>query len=158
MEPARDGAKSLHSSAQLVVRCRSSKLARYHFVVKYGITVGLTCYIHLHYISITSVLVTAGAGPHPKAVSGRVICCTWWLFAVVVLACYFSSLSSSQGSDSAPLMIKGFDDLANQEVMEYGTLAGSSTLAFFKVGSDAYIFLISQNLPHVKILSFHTEL
>ncbi|XP_067287452.1 probable glutamate receptor isoform X2 [Pseudorasbora parva] len=73
-----------------------------------------------------------GAGPHPKAVSGRVISCTWWLFAVVLLACYFSSLSSSQGSDSAPLMIKGFEDLANQEVIEYGTLAGSSTLAFFK--------------------------
>lgn len=110
--------------------------------------------------NISSVLVTAGAGPHPKAVSGRVICCTWWLFAVVVLACYFSSLSSSQGSDSAPLAIKGFDDLANQEVMEYGTLAGSSTLAFFKVRSDAYIFLISQNLPDVIkiVLSFHTEL
>ncbi|XP_052465631.1 probable glutamate receptor [Carassius gibelio] len=73
-----------------------------------------------------------GAGPHPKAVSGRVISCTWWLFAVVLLACYFSSLSSSQGSDSAPLMIKGFEDLANQDVIEYGTLAGSSTLAFFK--------------------------
>ncbi|XP_073681390.1 probable glutamate receptor [Garra rufa] len=73
-----------------------------------------------------------GAGPHPKAVSGRVISCTWWLFAIVLLACYFSNLSSSQGADSAPLMIKGFEDLANQEVIEYGTLSGSSTLAFFK--------------------------
>lgn len=82
---------------------------------------------------LSFVLLSLGAGPHPKAVSGRVISCTWWLFAVVLLACYFSSLNSSQGTDSAPLMIKGFEDLANQEVIEYGTLAGSSTLAFFKV-------------------------
>nr|XP_055040610.1 probable glutamate receptor [Misgurnus anguillicaudatus] len=73
-----------------------------------------------------------GAGPHPKSVSGRIISCTWWLFAVVLLACYFSSMGSWQGSDSSPLMIKGFEDLANQDVIEYGTLAGSSTLAFFK--------------------------
>ncbi|XP_036415749.1 probable glutamate receptor isoform X1 [Colossoma macropomum] len=73
-----------------------------------------------------------GAGPHPKSPSGRVVSCTWWLFAVVLLACYFSSLSSNQSSDSSHRMIKSFEDLANQDVIEYGTLAGSSTLAFFK--------------------------
>ena len=55
------------------------------------------------------------------------------LFALVLLACYFSNLSSSQSSDSTSLSVKGFEDLANQEAIEFGTLAGSSTLAFFKV-------------------------
>lgn len=75
----------------------------------------------------------SGAGPHPKALSGRVICCTWWIFSIVLLACYFSNLRSSKTSESTQLKVKGFDDLANQNVIEYGCLAGSSTLAFFKV-------------------------
>lgn len=79
------------------------------------------------------LFVLSGAGPHPKALSGRVICCSWWLFTIVLLACYFSNLSSSKSADSTHLTVKGFDDLANQDMIEYGCLAGSSTLAFFKV-------------------------
>lgn len=85
------------------------------------------------------MVVFSGVGPHPKSPSGRVISCTWWIFALVLLACYFSNLSSSQSSDTSHLMIKGFEDLANQDVLEYGTLAGSSTLAFFKVCLHIYI-------------------
>lgn len=77
--------------------------------------------------------VLSGAGPHPRALSGRIICCSWWLFTVVLLACYFSNLSSSKTSESTHLSVKGFEDLANQDMIEYGCLAGSSTLAFFKV-------------------------
>lgn len=76
----------------------------------------------------------SGAGTHPKALSGRIICSSWWLFSVVLLACYFSSLSSYYKTpESSHLTVKGFEDLANQNTIEYGCLAGSSTLAFFKV-------------------------
>lgn len=75
----------------------------------------------------------SGAGPHPKALSGRVICCTWWVFTIFLLASYFSNLSSAKSPESTQLTVKGFDDLAKQDVIEYGCLAGSSTLAFFKV-------------------------
>uniref|UniRef100_A0A087YAA0 Glutamate receptor n=1 Tax=Poecilia formosa TaxID=48698 RepID=A0A087YAA0_POEFO len=77
-------------------------------------------------------LTLQGAGPHPKALPGRVICSSWWLFSVVLLACYFSNLSSSKASESSHLTVKGFEDLASQDTIEYGCLAGSSTLAFFK--------------------------
>ncbi|XP_056461920.1 probable glutamate receptor [Gadus chalcogrammus] len=77
-------------------------------------------------------LTLQGAGPHPKALSVRIVCCSWWLFAVVLLACYFANLSSSKASESSQVTVKGFEDLANQDGMEYGCLAGSSTLAFFK--------------------------
>ncbi|KAJ3602843.1 hypothetical protein NHX12_030588 [Muraenolepis orangiensis] len=77
-------------------------------------------------------LTLQGVGPHPKALSVRVVCCSWWLFAVVLLACYFSNLSSSHASESSQGSVKGFEDLANQDRVEYGCLAGSSTLAFFK--------------------------
>ncbi|XP_061730650.1 probable glutamate receptor [Nerophis ophidion] len=77
-------------------------------------------------------LTLQGAGPHPRALSGRVVCCSWWLAAVVILACYFSNLSSSKSPESTQLTVKGFQDLANQDVIQYGCLSASSTLAFFK--------------------------
>lgn len=43
-------------------------------------------------------------------------------------------------------MVKGFEDLANQDVIEYGCLAGSSTLAFFKVSTAALKCLIQLEL------------
>ncbi|XP_030632602.1 probable glutamate receptor [Chanos chanos] len=91
-----------------------------------------------------------GAGPHPKALSGKVISCTWWLFVVVLLACYFSGLSSTQSSESTHLTIKGFDDLANQDIIEYGTLAGSSTLAFFKNSNNPVYRRIYEHMERQK--------
>lgn len=52
---------------------------------------------------------------------------------MVILACYFSNLSLSKSPESTQLSVKGFEDLANQNVIEYGCLSASSTLAFFKV-------------------------
>lgn len=95
---------------------------------------------------ISVVLVLPGAGPHPKALSGRIICCSWWFFTVVLLACYFSNLSSSKTPESAQLMVKGFEDLANQDTIEYGCLAGSSTLAFFKVRRKMFTQLLRLDL------------
>ncbi|KAK1799656.1 hypothetical protein P4O66_006195, partial [Electrophorus voltai] len=91
-----------------------------------------------------------GPGPHPKALSGRVVSCTWWFFAVILLACYFSNLSSKQDSESTHLMIKGFEDLANQNVVEYGTLAGSSTLAFFKNSNNPVYRRIYEHMERMK--------
>ncbi|KAM3620894.1 uncharacterized protein V6R79_003463 [Siganus canaliculatus] len=95
-------------------------------------------------------LTLQGAGPHPKALSGRVICCSWWLFTVVLLACYFSNLSSSKTSDSSHLTVKGFEDLANQDVIEYGCLAGSSTLAFFKNSNNPVYRRIYEHMERTK--------
>lgn len=76
-------------------------------------------------------LTLQGAGPHPKSLSGRVVSCCWWLFTLFLLAHYFTNLNSSSSTQSS-LTVKGFEDLANQDKMEYGCLAGSPTLAFFK--------------------------
>lgn len=75
----------------------------------------------------------AGAGPHPRALSGRVITSIWWLFSLVLLASYFASLSSWLHSDSQQLSIKSFEDLANQNLIDYGTIKDSSSFNFFKV-------------------------
>lgn len=77
-------------------------------------------------------LTLQGAGPHPKSLSGRVVSCCWWLFTLFLLAHYFTNLSSSNSTQSTSIIVKGFEDLANQDKIEYGCLGGSSTLAFFK--------------------------
>ncbi|MBN3306754.1 GLRK protein, partial [Amia calva] len=82
-------------------------------------------------------LTLQGAGPQPKALSVRVISAIWWLFAVVLLASYFAGLSAMQGSDNTQLSIETFEDLANQDVIEYGTLRVSSTFAFFKYSKNS---------------------
>nr|XP_046239369.1 probable glutamate receptor [Scatophagus argus]XP_046239371.1 probable glutamate receptor [Scatophagus argus] len=105
----------------------------------------------LHSLWYTAAALTLqGAGPHPKALSGRVICCSWWLFTIVLLAYYFSNLSSSKASDSTHLMVKGFDDLANQDVIQYGCLAGSSTLAFFKNSNNPLYRRIYEHMERTK--------
>ncbi|XP_071751353.2 putative glutamate receptor [Centroberyx gerrardi] len=105
----------------------------------------------LHSLWYTAgALTLQGAGPHPKALSGRVICCSWWLFTLVLLACYFSNLSSSRSSKSTHLMMKGFEDLANQDVIEYGCLAGSSTLAFFKNSNNPAYRRIYEHMERTK--------
>ncbi|AWP02629.1 putative glutamate receptor U1-like [Scophthalmus maximus] len=107
----------------------------------------------LHSLWYTAgALTLQGAGPHPRALSGRVICCSWWLFTVVLLACYFSNLSSSRSQESSQLMVKGFEDLANQDTIEYGCLAGSSTLAFFKNSNNPVYRRIFEHMERTKSL------
>ncbi|XP_075996953.1 glutamate receptor U1 [Genypterus blacodes] len=105
----------------------------------------------LHSLWYTAgALTLQGAGPHPKALSSRLICCSWWLFSVILLACYFSNLNSSKGSESTQLMVKGFEDLANQDVIEYGCLAGSSTLSFFKNSNTPVYRRIYEHMERTK--------
>lgn len=83
-------------------------------------------------IDVLCCLVLSGAGPHPKALSGRLVSAIWWLFAVLLLACYFSNFSSTLHSNNKHVSIKSFEDLANQDLIDYGTVEGGSTMSFFK--------------------------
>ncbi|KAJ0068936.1 hypothetical protein NL108_015173, partial [Boleophthalmus pectinirostris] len=96
-------------------------------------------------------LTLQGAGPHPKSVSGRVVSCCWWLFTLFLLAHYFTNLSSSSSTQSSSLTVKGFEDLANQDKMEYGCMAGS-TLAFFKNSSNMVYRRIYEHMERSKSL------
>ncbi|XP_033823269.1 probable glutamate receptor [Periophthalmus magnuspinnatus] len=95
-------------------------------------------------------LTLQGAGPHPKSLSGRVVSSCWWIFTLFLLAHYFTNLSSSNAAQSSSLTVKGFDDLANQEKMEYGCLAGSSTLAFFKNSNNMVYRRIYEHMERRK--------
>ncbi|XP_040048526.2 putative glutamate receptor [Gasterosteus aculeatus] len=81
---------------------------------------------------ITGALALQGAGPHPKGLSGRLVSAIWWLFAILLLACYFGNFNSMLHSNNKHVSIKTFEELANQDLMDYGTVEGGSTTAFFK--------------------------
>lgn len=87
-----------------------------------------------HFTKTSSpVSLVSGAGPHPKSPSGRLISTIWWLFTIVLLACYFSSFSFMMYSSNKQMSIQSFEDLANQDVLDYGTVKSGATMMFFKV-------------------------
>ncbi|KPP59304.1 putative glutamate receptor, partial [Scleropages formosus] len=105
----------------------------------------------LHSLWYTAgALALQGAGPHPKAFSGRVISAIWWFFVVVLLASYFANMSAMQQSDKPHVSIQTFEDLANQDVIEYGTLSVSSSLAFFKNSKNPLYRRIYENMERRK--------
>ncbi|XP_056279111.1 glutamate receptor U1-like [Pseudoliparis swirei] len=99
---------------------------------------------------ITGALTLQGAGPHPKAASGRLIGATWWLFAVLLLACYFGNLSSSLHSGDKHVSIRTFEDLANQDGVDYGTVEAGSTMSFFKNSNNPVYRRIYEHMERKK--------
>ncbi|XP_067873279.1 glutamate receptor U1-like [Heterodontus francisci] len=77
-------------------------------------------------------LTLQGVEPHPRALSTRIIGTVWWLFVIVFLVVYMTSFAASMNSEAQRPAIKSFDDLAKQSEIDYGTVYGGSTFAFFK--------------------------
>lgn len=99
---------------------------------------------------ITGALTLQGAGPHPKSLSGRVVSAIWWLFAVMLLACYFGNFNSLLHSNSKHISIKSFEDLSNQDVIDYGTIESGSTMLFFKNSDNPVYRRIYQHMERKK--------
>lgn len=99
---------------------------------------------------ITGALTLQGAGPHPKALSGQLISAIWWLFAIVLLACYFGNFNSMLHSNSKHVSMNSFEDLANQDVIEYGTVEAGSTMHFFKNSNNPLYRRIYQHMERKK--------
>nr|XP_019958808.1 PREDICTED: probable glutamate receptor [Paralichthys olivaceus] len=99
---------------------------------------------------ITGALTLQGAGPHPKGLSGRVVSAIWWLFALMLLACYFGNFNSVLHSNSKHSSIRTFEDLANQDVIDYGTVESGSTMFFFKNSKNSLYQRIYQNMERKK--------
>ncbi|XP_077452996.1 putative glutamate receptor [Stigmatopora argus] len=89
------------------------------------------------YWYIAGALTLQGAGPHPKAVSGKLVSAIWWLFAILLLACYLANFNSARHSDNKHTSVQTFEDLVNQDDIQYGTVDGGSTTLFFKNSTTA---------------------
>ncbi|KAM9343426.1 glutamate receptor U1 [Pholidichthys leucotaenia] len=99
---------------------------------------------------IIGALTLQGAGPHPKSLSGRVVSAIWWLFAVLLLACYLGNLHVALHSSTKHSAIESFEDLANQDVIDYGTVESGSTMFFFKNSNNPVYRRIYQHMERKK--------
>ncbi|XP_077368052.1 glutamate receptor U1-like [Festucalex cinctus] len=102
------------------------------------------------YWYITGALTLQGAGPHPKAAAGKLISAIWWLFAILLLACYLANFNAALHSDDKHISIKTFEDLANQDKIEYGAMEGGSTMLFFKNSQNPVCRRIHQHMERKK--------
>lgn len=71
-----------------------------------------------------------------RSVSGRVVGSVWWFFTLIIISTYTANLAAFLTVERMLTPIENADDLAKQTDIQYGTLAGGSTNAFFKV--DTY--------------------
>jgi len=51
----------------------------------------------------------------------------------VLLVFYFANFSHMQHADNKHMSIQTFEDLSNQDALDYGTVKGGSSMTFFKV-------------------------
>jgi len=89
-----------------------------------------------------SVLVFAersSLGCHCRSVSGRVVGSVWWFFTLIIISTYTANLAAFLTVERMLTPIENADDLAKQTEIQYGTLHGGSTNAFFKVTSTPYL-------------------
>ena len=76
-----------------------------------------------------------GSDINPRAVSTRVVAGTWWFFTLILIASYTANLAAFLTVDRMNSPIESAEDLAKQTTIAYGTIAGGSTMTFFRVNN-----------------------
>ncbi|CAG2254781.1 unnamed protein product [Mytilus edulis] len=77
-------------------------------------------------------LTPQGGGEAPRALSGRLIAATWWLFGFIVIATYTANLAAFLTVSRMDEPIKSLDDLSSQYKIQYAPMNGSTGLVYFK--------------------------
>lgn len=81
---------------------------------------------------ITGTLLRQGSGLNPKAASTRIVGGIWWFFTLIIISSYTANLAAFLTVERMITPIESAEDLADQNDIEYGTLEGGSTMAFFR--------------------------
>ncbi|XP_069959651.1 glutamate receptor ionotropic, kainate 2 isoform X4 [Cherax quadricarinatus] len=81
---------------------------------------------------ITGTLLRQGSGLNPKAASTRIVGGIWWFFTLIIISSYTANLAAFLTVERMITPIESAEDLAEQSEIEYGTLEGGSTMAFFR--------------------------
>jgi len=78
----------------------------------------------------------------------------WWFFTLILIASYTANLAAFLTVERMQSPIESAEDLAKQNVIEYGTLYGGSTMTFFKVRTVYHLHsrLFCQENMHRNIL------
>jgi len=82
---------------------------------------------------VVGTLMQQGSDINPRAVSTRVVGGTWWFFTLIIISSYTANLAAFLTVDRMVSPIESAEDLAKQTAILYGTIAGGSTMTFFRV-------------------------
>lgn len=63
----------------------------------------------------------------------RLVASFWWFFALIVISSYTANMAAFLTMVRMEASIESVEDLAKQNKIKYGVLAGGSTESFFKV-------------------------
>ncbi|XP_071549118.1 glutamate receptor ionotropic, kainate 2-like isoform X2 [Panulirus ornatus] len=77
-------------------------------------------------------LMQQGSDLNPKAASTRIVGGIWWFFTLIIISSYTANLAAFLTVERMITPIESAEDLAEQNEIEYGTLEGGSTMAFFR--------------------------
>ncbi|KAF7285568.1 hypothetical protein GWI33_010478 [Rhynchophorus ferrugineus] len=68
----------------------------------------------------------------PKGISTRMATAAWWFFSLIMTTSYTANMAAFLTMSRMGLTIEKADDLASQNKIKYGCVAGGSTCSFFK--------------------------
>ncbi|ESO98322.1 hypothetical protein LOTGIDRAFT_114647 [Lottia gigantea] len=77
-------------------------------------------------------LTPQGGGETPRALSGRLVAATWWLFGFIIIATYTANLAAFLTVSRLETPIESLDDLSKQFKVKYAPMNGSNALIYFK--------------------------
>lgn len=81
----------------------------------------------------------------PNSMSGRLVSAVWWFFTFILISSYTANFAALLTIERMTTPINSVEELAAQRSIQFGTLLGSSTMAFFKVNIifDKIMFFFS---------------
>jgi len=77
-------------------------------------------------------LMQQGSDLNPKAASTRIVGGIWWFFTLIIISSYTANLAAFLTVERMATPIENADDLADQSLIQYGTLRSGSTMTFFR--------------------------
>ena len=78
-------------------------------------------------------LMQQGSDINPHAVSTRIVGGIWWFFTLIIISSYTANLAAFLTVERMVSPIENAEDLSKQTKISYGTIAGGSTMTFFRV-------------------------
>ena len=78
-------------------------------------------------------LMQQGSDINPRAVSTRIVGGLWWFFTLIIISSYTANLAAFLTVERMVSPIESAEDLSKQTTIAYGTIAGGSTMTFFRV-------------------------
>ncbi|CAG9760414.1 unnamed protein product [Ceutorhynchus assimilis] len=73
----------------------------------------------------------------PKGSCSRIATAMWWFFSLIMTSTYTANMAAFLTMSRQDDSIKGVEDLANQNKVKYGVMAGGSTQSFFETSNNS---------------------